>query len=301
MLLSIPLLFVLNAVELRKAKMRGMLFANFEAMKRVSRQLGQPKHVLWLVLRISVIMLLTFAIAGTTVWYTTDKGQVDFVIALDVSSSMSASDIEPTRIDAAKEAARDFIDQLKDNKIESNIALVSFSGVALVHKEFTFDHREAKDAVDSMYISDIPGTAVGNAIITSSNILAQREAIKSVILMTDGQSNVGIDVDRAIQYANQRSVVVNTIGIATKEGATFGNLTSISGLDEEMLIEIAEQTDGNYFYVTDRAEFSRAFRNLALAPEGRIGIKLAPYFLFAVIALVFMEWAFVITKYRVIP
>ena len=282
--------------------MRGLLFSNFEAMKRVSKQLGHPKHIAWLILKVSVLFMLIFAMAGTTLWYNTDKGKVDFVIAIDVSSSMAASDVEPTRIEAAKEAAKDFVDELRSAQIDTNIAIVTFSGVALVHKDFTFDVVEAKNAIDSVYISDIPGTGIGNAMITGSNILAQRdEALRSIIILTDGQSNVGIEVGRAIKYAKERSVTVHTIGIATPEGATFGNLTSVSELDEETLITIAAETDGRYAVVTDRAEFTHAFINLAQAPSGKVGMKLAPYMLIGVIVVYFLEWFLVVTKYRVIP
>ncbi len=296
-----PILFVVNAIELRKAKTRGLLFSNFEAMRRVAKQIGQTRHVSWLVLHILVLIFLTFSIAGTTIWYNTDNGKVDFVITVDVSSSMTAKDIPPTRLEAAKEAAKVFVDELKRNKIESNIAIVTFSGVALEHLAFTFDYREVTDALDSIYISEIPGTAIGNAILTSANILSPRTNLKAMILLTDGQSNVGMDVDQALKYANERHVVVNTIGIATAEGATFGNLTSVSELDETTLRNIALTTGGQFFYVTDRNEFSKAFENLAKAPQGKIGIKLSPYFLIGVIILFFFEWGLVLTKYRVIP
>jgi Ca-activated chloride channel family protein len=274
----------MNAVELRKAKARGLLFSNFEAMKRVAKQMGQTKHITWLVLHIVVLFFITFAIAGTTIWYNTEQGKVDFVIALDVSSSMSVTDIQPTRLQAAKEAAKTFVDLLRDNQIESNIAIVVFSGVALEHHDFTFDYNEVKNAIDSVYISEIPGTAIGNAIITSASILEARTNLKSIILLTDGQSNVGLDVDKALSYANDRHIVINTIGI-----------------DEVTLKNIAGTTGGKYFYVTDENEFSRAFEDLAKAPEGKIGVKLAPYFLIGVIVLFFFEWILVLTKYRVIP
>jgi len=219
---------------------------------------------------------------------------------------MLGKDLQPSRIEVAKQAAINFVDILSDNDVGSKISIVTFSGSALSEGGFSSEYFKVKDLIKDIEISDIPGTAIGEAIVLSSNLLSvenmdDEETLGSIILITDGQSNVGIDVNSAIEYANQRHIVVNTIGVGTKSGAKFGNSKSLLVLDEAELKKISDSTGGRYFYVNDQESFDKALESIALESSGKVSVSLAPFFYLAILLLTFMEWFFTITRYRIVP
>ena len=299
------MLALLHSISLKKSKKRGLEFANFEALKRVSKQKVFSKQIFWFILHILLLLLIVLSIAGVTLWRTTSVGGINFVLAVDTSSSMLANDLFPSRIESAKGAAINFINILSEGDVGSEIAVISFSGSALSEIDFSGDYSDIKEVISEIKISDIPGTAIGEAIILGSNMLSIKEAddetIGSIILITDGQSNVGIDVPLAIKYANERNIVINTIGIGTTEGASFENTKTILKVDEKELQRIAEETGGLFFYTEDKVSFERAINVLASETKGKVGYNITPILYILILIVVFFEWLFTVTRYRIIP
>jgi Ca-activated chloride channel family protein len=137
--------------------------------------------------------------------------------------------------------------------------------------------------------------------VSSSNLFDDAENAKVVILLTDGQSNVGVLPEEAIIYSNRNHVTVYTIGVATTQGGAFEEIDIISRIDEDTLQEIADNTGGEYFRVGNRADLVSAFNAIAGTTDKKVPVKLSLHFLIGALLLLFGEWTLVNTRYRTIP
>ena len=305
LLISIPLLILTHFFVLGYLKKRAVKFANFEAIKRVTGAKFELKNVktisknrFLLLIRIFVLLFLIFSIAGPVLWYSGQSSEFDFVIAIDASSSMLADDFTPYRLDAARKASSSFVESLK---AKTNIGIVSFAGTSFVEQDLTDNLKKAEDAINGVRIKRSGGTDIGGAIITSTNLLLNQENSRVIILLTDGQSTVGTPVDESIEYANKNYVTVNTIGIGTEEGGTFIKGDLLSKLDEPTLIDIAQKTDGNYYRAENEESLANAFEEISASSQKKIPINLSSGFMMIALALLFIEWGMINTKYRTLP
>lgn len=190
---------------------------------------------------------------------------IDIVVALDMSKSMLATDVSPSRLALAKK----FIDELIDKIPADRIGLVWFAGSAYLQMPLTEDESTAK-----MYVSTagpdaipVPGTVISKAIEKSSEAFNEEaDRFKTVVLITDGEDHDPDAVKTAASLAD-KGIMVNTIGIGTVQGTSFvdpatsavkkddqGNVV-ISKLNEEELKQIAGKTNGIYIHLenTDAA------------------------------------------------
>ena len=144
------------------------------------------------------------------------------------------------------------------------------------------------------------GTDLGEAIVTSVNLLLNSEKGKSIILLTDGQSNVGVPIVDAVEYANIKHVTIYTIGVGTEEGGSYiGDV--VLKLDEEVLRSIAVSTEGNYYRAEDQESLDEAYNEIAHLTETKIKSDLSITFLIIAFLLLLVEWLLINTKYRTIP
>jgi len=305
LLVSIPMLIITHYFVLGYLKRRAIKFANFEAIKRVTgtklelknaRKIS--KNLFLLFVRIFVLLFLIFSIAGPVLWYSGQGSEFDFVIAIDASSSMLADDFMPYRLGAARKASSLFVENLK---AKTNVGVVSFAGTSFVEQDLTDELKKAEDAINNIRIKRVGGTDIGGAIITSTNILLNQENSRVIILLTDGQSTVGTPVDIAIEYANKNYVTVNTIGIGTEEGGTFIKGDLLSKLDEPTLIDIAQKTDGKYYRAENEESLSNAFEEISANSQKKIPVNLSMGLMMTALALLFVEWGMINTKYRTLP
>jgi len=181
---------------------------------------------------------------------------IDLVIALDVSKSMLATDLEPSRLERAKQ----FIGRLMNAMPNDRMALVLFAGKAYLQMPLTTDHRAAQLFVASAHPQAVPqhGTVISEALTMSLNAFNTTERrYKAVILISDGEDHDAEAVSTAKELSSQ-GMMINTVGIGSPEGsyifdpATGENkkdetgATVISKLNEESLKAIAETTNGVY-------------------------------------------------------
>jgi hypothetical protein len=138
-----------------------------------------------------------------------------------------------------------------------------------------------------------------DAVITSFNLLREEKEAKAIILLSDGQINIDTIQD-AIDYANQKDVVVNTIGIGTKEGGET-SLGVISKLDEEALQSLAYNTEGGYFSVTNKEELRKSFQEVLKVTKKKVSISVAKYLMIASIFLFIFIYFLLSSSYRRIP
>ena len=195
---------------------------------------------------------------------------IDIVLALDVSSSMLAEDLEPNRLEAAKAVATDFVTGRRNDRM----GLVAFAGQAFTQAPLTFDYGVVQSLLGELDIGMIEdGTAVGMGLATAvKRLQASDAASKVVILLTDGRSNRGeIGPVTAAQMAQALGVRVYTIGAGSRGTARvpvpdgFGGTRYASmqvDIDEVTLQEVAELTGGQYFRATDTESLAAIYSEI---------------------------------------
>ena len=297
-LISVPFFVMMHFLILKHVKRRALKFANFEVIERATGGQVLNKNVVLLIIRLCALVLFTFSAAGTIFWYEGQTSDYDYVIALDASSSMLADDFSPNRMESAKSAAVEFVDKLPS---QTKVGLVIFAGTSFVEQSMTTDHGLVKDKIIEVGIKPVGGTDLGEALVTASNMLLLEEKARSIILLTDGQSNVGTDPEYGAEYANENQITVFTIGIATLTGGKFSKLEAISKLDEDTLKLIASNTGGKYYRAENQEELQQAYNEIAASKEQKVSVNLQLPLLLAALFLLFVEWGLINTKYRTLP
>ena len=254
-------------------KRPALLFSDTQSLKNLPS--NQKQHLHWLAQLFFILGLasLIYALARPQEQLTTVERNaegIDIVLALDISSSMKAEDLKPNRFEAAREVAKEFIDQ----RISDRIGLVSFAMQSFTVCPPTLDYRLLKELIDEVEMGVIQdGTAIGMGIATSVNRLKDSEAkSKVIILLTDGQNNAGeIDPVTAADLALTYDIKIYTIGAGTRGTAPYPVDDPIFGrryrniqvdIDEEMLESVAESTGGKYFRATDSQELLRIYQEI---------------------------------------
>lgn len=222
----------------------------------------------------------------------------DIVLALDISSSMLATDLSPNRIEAAKEVASKFI----NNRPDDNIGLVVFSGESLSLMPLTNDKAALVNAVSNTKTGALnDGTAIGDGIASAINRLVSGQAkSKSIILLTDGTNNAGdVAPSTAARIAKQKGIRIYAIGVGTNGSIQitdpygFSSTTMETKIDEAALKNIAKMTDGKYFRATDSRTLRNIFEEIDALEKSKINVNnytnteenFMPWILVTIIAL----------------
>ncbi|MDE5791057.1 MAG: VWA domain-containing protein [Muribaculaceae bacterium] len=191
----------------------------------------------------------------------------DIILCLDISSSMLATDLAPTRFQAAKDVATKFVNQRPDD----NIGLVVFSGESLSLMPLTADRTAVINAISNVGMGALnDGTAIGDGLSSAINRLVSGKAkSKSIILLTDGTNNAGdVAPTTAAQIAKQKGIKIYTIGVGTNGSIKitdpygFSTTTMETKIDEQALKGIADLTKGKYFRATDSKMLSDIFAEI---------------------------------------
>lgn len=233
----------------------------------------------WLpLLRVPAAALLILALARPQVGHATtrvDASGVDLMLALDVSGSMEALDMQragapASRIDVVKDVVARFVAARPNDRI----GLVAFAGAPYLVSPLTLDHDwllENLERIDTGMVED--GTAIGSALATSVERLREQDAAsKVVVLLTDGVNNAGsVQPTMAAEAARALGVEVHTVGVGA-EGRAPIPVTDESGrtrvammdvdVDEETLRGIADATGGRYFRATDTASLEDVYARI---------------------------------------
>ena len=303
-LASLPLLILTHFLSLRAAKRKAMQFANFQTLKRIAGQKLVTKNVLVLLLRVVALIFLIFAASGLRAWYMADNAQNNYVIAIDISSSMTAKDFDPSRLDVAKNYAKKFIDTLPST---TKVGVVTFSGVTMVEQVLSDDHVAAKAAIDGITTTRAGGTDIPGALITSTNLLlADPDKGRVVVLFTDGSSTLGNFIDNsmteAVNYLKEQHVMVDSIGIGSESGPIgylpeYYNISAV--YDSSNLAFISNQTQGLMIPATGDQDLETAYVSLlGQADRGLASFRLDIGLLTLGILLLFVEWGLINTRFR---
>ena len=233
--------------------------------------------------RMFVLAVLIVALARPQ---TTSRGEnvyaegIDIVLLLDISGSMLAEDLQPNRVEAAKEVAQNFIDGRKNDRI----GLVIFSGESFTQCPMTLDYRVLKNLLRQVRPGMVEdGTAIGMAIAQGVNRLKDSKAkSKVMILLTDGVNNRGeIDPITAAQIAHTFGIRIYTIGVGTQGEAPYPVMTPFgkryqnipADVDEKALQQIAEITDGQYFRATNNRTLKQVYGEIDRLEKTRIEVR----------------------------
>ena len=181
---------------------------------------SKSRPIIRLVLLLIAVAFFILGIAGpefgTKLQQKKHRG-VEIIIALDVSNSMLAEDIQPSRLERAKQAISKMVDNLQNDRI----GLVVFAGEAYIQLPITSDYISAKMFLQTISTNSVPvqGTAIGAAInLAARSFTADFKGDKAIILITDGENHED-DALGAVKAAAEKGIVVHTIGVGLPQGA----------------------------------------------------------------------------------
>jgi Ca-activated chloride channel homolog len=270
------------------------------------------------VLRLLAIVFIITAIARPQTMFEEQNAEgegVDIVLCIDVSGSMTAQDLTPNRLEAAKNVAIDFVNK----RLTDRMAVVIFSGESFTQCPLTTDHAVLVSAIENIrngLLED--GTAIGSGLGTSVDRLRTSESkSKLVILLTDGENNGGlIDPQTAKEIAKAFQIKVYTIGVGTDGYAPLPVNTPMGvvmqngkvSIDEKLLKEIATETGGKYFRAKDNRGLTGIYDEINSMEKSKVEIstrtrfteKFFP-FVIAALALLFLEMVLKFTVFRKFP
>lgn len=198
------------------------------------------------------------------------------MLAIDVSLSMEAEDVAPSRLSAAQLAAKRFVEELPPTL---NLGIVSFAGTASVIVPPTTDRALAARAIDNLTLDE--STAIGDAILVSLDAIANMQPDGTgelpparIILLSDGETTVGVDDEVASEEAKAAGVPVSTIAFGTKDGFIMYDDPATDAVEadripvpvgDENLEAIADATDGNYFSAASLDELDAVYEDIGSA------------------------------------
>ena len=298
LLLALPVLVLLYVWVQRRRKKLAVRYASLSIVQQaLGKGPGWRRHLPPLLLLLALAALI-LASARPTAVVSLPSNQQTIILAMDVSASMRATDVEPNRLVAAQEAAKTF---LKELPRDIKVGIVAFAGSAQVAQGPTLNREDLVSAIDRFQLQR--ATATGNAIVISLSTLFPKAGIElqqlslermrggvgrsldqappkqdefvpvppgsyttgAIVMLTDGQRTTGVDPLDAAKMAADRGVKVYTVGVGTVDGEIIGfeGWSMRVRLDEETLKTIAQKTAAEYFYAGTAHDLKRVYQNLS--------------------------------------
>ena len=241
----------------RRRRRRSIAFGNFSVVAEVSGRDRPWLRHLPVAALLAALAVLAIALAGPMAETKVARNRATIMLVVDVSLSMSATDVQPDRLSTAKQAGREFIDSLPD---DLNVGLVTFAGRAQTPVMPTTDHATVARALDGAILQS--ATATGDAIAAAqSAILKFGEQIQgpegpppaAIVLLSDGKQTIPSELDdprgayTAADEAAEVGLPIHTISFGTRGGSITvdGQVLPVPN-DDESLMEIARRTEGEF-------------------------------------------------------
>jgi Ca-activated chloride channel homolog len=290
LLLALPLVAALYFALL--ARRRSSAYASLEVVSGTAKRPGTWRRAIPPLLWLLALAALLLAIARPQAALTLPARLDAIVLAIDMSGSMRATDIKPNRITAAQNAAKTFIEQQPRTV---RIGIVAVAAAAAVVQSPTHNREDTVAAIDRLETQR--GTALGSGLIIALDTLLPAARIDveefisprggekkikrtdempsrepkgdnrqvAIVLLSDGQSNVGPDPIKAAEIASDYGVRIYTVGVGTVEGTTVTaeGWSMRVRLDEESMKRIAELTNAEYFRAADATELKKIYQALS--------------------------------------
>ena len=228
---------------------------------------------------LSMLILVLMRPVSTRSWSEENVEGIDIMLAMDVSTSMSAVDIEPNRIEVAKEVAAKFVSGRKND----NIGLTLFAGESFTQCPLTIDYASVLSLIDKSGIEYAlngalkDGTAIGMGIANAVSRLKESKAeSKVIILLTDGSNNSGeITPEDAAEIAKEYGVRIYTIGFRTDNEVvqTPYGIMNNSEFDEKTLKSIASVTGGEYYRSSSKESLMNIYKEIDQLERTKLEVK----------------------------
>ena len=295
-------------------------YSSFNLLQGIKAPLRVRMRHLLFVLRCLAFSLLTAALArpqSNSNWKDTKTEGIDIVISMDVSLSMLAKDFNPNRLEVAKEVILDFI----DGRPNDRIGLVLFGGEAFTQCPLTSDHKVLKNMFPQIKAGMLnQGTAIGLGLANAvARIKDSKAKSKVIIFISDGVNNVGeISPITAGELAKTYGIRVYCIGVGSKgkalqpvamyaEGQYEYDYVDVD-VDEGVMTDISELTDGKYFRATNEKSLVEIYREIdkmerSIVSERNFSKKAEHFLPLAFMAFVLLMGEFVLrfTVFRTLP
>jgi Ca-activated chloride channel homolog len=296
LLLAVPAAVTAYVLLMHKKRKAALRYASLTLIKDAHGAGHRFRRHVPPFLFLTALTLMLIAIARPAAVVTLPSAHETVILAMDVSGSMRATDVKPSRIVAAQEAARGFV---ADQPTTTRIGVVSFAATASVVQSPTHSREDILGAIERFQLQR--GTAIGSGILVSLKTIfpdaefdlrsfnPRREAAKAaamdpagsaakqaakaapgsyasaaIILLTDGQTTTGPDPIEAARMAADRGVRVYTVGVGTTSGEIIGaeGWSMRVRLDEESLRTIANVTRAEYFYAGNAVDLQKIYKSL---------------------------------------
>ncbi len=306
LLLLIPVIIVLTWISYKKS---AIYFKFIEDLNRVFKY-WKIKLFIKLALLSLIFAVFVLILANpnkSNIEQNISKNWIDIVLTLDVSESMNAEDLKPTRIAAAKTMINQFLGKLKTDRVW----LVIFAWKPFTSLPLTFDYDVVKQTIDDINTKtinqnnpDLNGTAIWDALLMAKNLFKNDKKAKTrqkvIILLTDGDANKWVDPILAAEYLKKYGIKVYTIWIGSPNGGyisyqvwPFTQHAKIPPLKADTLIKIAKITWWKFFRATDNQTLKNIFDEIAKLTKTKIDMKVkktyTPYYTpFIAVLLVLM-------------
>ena len=260
---GLAIIYVLAQLQRRAYAVR---FTNLELLDKVApSRPGWRRHLSATGFLLALVALVV-AFARPAQDTEVPKEQATVVMAIDTSLSMEATDVRPTRLDGAKDAAISFIEELPPNL---NLGVVSFNGIATIRVRPSTNHAAAIAAVDSLELG--PATAIGEAVFASLDaikLVTDENGLTPparIVLMSDGETTVGRPDEDAVEAAQQAGIPVSTIAFGTDGGVIVlpeEPRPIPVPVNRDKLETIAADTGGGFFTAVSTDELAAVYRDI---------------------------------------
>ncbi|MEU4396744.1 VWA domain-containing protein [Kribbella sp. NPDC023855] len=265
LLLIVPALVVAYLIAQRRRSKYAVRFATLPMLEKVApTRPGWRRHAPAFAF-LAALTVLTIAIARPVADVRVPRERATVVVAMDISNSMAATDVEPNRFEVAKSAATEFVNSLPE---QFNVGLVSFARTANVVAPPSTNHQATVDAINRLTLTD--STAIGEAVLTSLTAVQNLDADAAndppparIVLLSDGGNTAGRPIDEAAEAAVQAGVPVSTIAYGTPQGTVDIEGRSIPvPADTESLRGLADATSGSFYSAESDEELRSVYSDL---------------------------------------
>jgi Ca-activated chloride channel family protein len=267
LLFAVLALAIVYVVFQRRRSTYAVRFTNLDLLESVApKRPGWRRHITAAV-QLLALATLVVAFAQPTHEVKVPRERATVVMAVDVSLSMEATDVQPSRIEAAKAAATSF---LNDVPKEVNVGLVSFSGTSSLEVAPTTDRQAVVNAIANLQLGE--GTAIGSAIDTSLDALGTvppapdgSTVPAAIVVMSDGTTTMGTANEDAAARAKQEAVPVSTIAFGTDKGTVTIQETGETvrvPVDAKALAAIASETGGQSYEAATQGQLADVYASI---------------------------------------